>query len=170
MKKIVRRLFKELKHQGGFTIIEVIVVLAIAAVIISTVLGVRARGTAASWVQSKNNQFASVMSSMDLTKASHNMTYPAAANPGSITSGATTTATNAVAAYVGSTSTDINQWKYQCASGGSSMIIQIIDTATPSTDAQQQLVDKINTGYGSLVTAVASANTVTVTTTGTPCQ
>ncbi len=163
----------EAGSQKGFTLIEIGLVLSIFAIAIIALYGLYANRTKPqSWAQAKLDTFNGVMSSLNICQGDRGGTYPAAAAAGVITTAATTSPAGAVSAYVGSASTDINTWTYQCVAAGTTMKIAIVDTATPSTDAQTMLCNKITNAYGAAVVTACTptANTTTVTISGTTCS
>ncbi len=155
----------------GFSLIELVMVLAVIAILSGVAITIfNNRVAPANWAQVNNDRFNSVMQQLNICKADHGNTYPAAPGAASITAAGTTSVPSAVSAYVGSASTDINNWTYQCVAAGQNLLIAVIDGGTPSSDAQNILVTKINNTYGAGTAVITSATTVTAKITGTTCQ
>lgn len=160
-------------EEKGYSLIEISLVLALIAVLTGGVfLLYNNRVAPATWSSSKYDMFNGVLTALNTCKNDRGGTYPAAAAAGSITAAATTTVSGALSPYVGSNSTDISDWTYQCVSGGTTALIAIADSATPNADAQGMLVNKINkSGNNALSAAITtSGSVVTVTITGTTCS
>ena len=162
-------------EEKGYSLIEISLVLALIAVLGGGVfLLYNNRVAPSTWSSSKYNTFNSVLAALNTCKSDRGGTYPAAATAGSIIApGTTTTVSGALSPYVGSNSTDISTWTYQCISGGTSAVIAIVDAATPNVDAQGMLVNKINNAGNGALSAVITGSTgtiVTVTVTGTTCS
>ncbi len=164
--------FTVLRNRKGYSLIEISLVLALIAVLGGGVFILyNNRVAPATWSSSQYNTFNSVVAALNTSKNDRGGTYPAAASAGSITSGATTGAANALAPYVGSNSADISKWTYTCVSPNSTAVIAIVDSATPNSDAQGMLVNKINNAGNSALSAViTNTTTVTVTISGTTCS
>jgi len=163
---------KGTRNQKGFTLIEMGLVIAVVSII---VIGLYSYYTnriqPGAWASAKLDTFNSVVSTLNTCKNDRGGTYPAAAAAGAITTAATTTSAGAVSSYVGSASTDISNWTYQCVAAGTTMKIAIVDTATPSTDAQTVLINKITNAIGAAATGTATnATTTTITISGTTCS
>ncbi|MGD0282545.1 MAG: type II secretion system protein [Dissulfurispiraceae bacterium] len=172
MKKASEVMFTVFMNRKGYSLIEISLVLALIAVLGGGVfLLYNNRVAPSTWSSSKYDQFNSALAALNTAKNDRGGTYPAAASAGSITSGSTTGTPNALAPYEGSNSTDINKWNYTCISGGTTATIAIIDTSTPNADAQNMLINKINSaGNSNVSAALTNATTVTVTITGTTCS
>ena len=109
--------------EKGYSLIEISLVLALIAVLGGGVfLLYNNRVAPATWSSSQYNTFNSVLAALNTCKNDRGGTYPAAASAGSITAAGTTTTSGALSPYVGSNSTDISTWTYQCVSGGTSAI------------------------------------------------
>jgi prepilin-type N-terminal cleavage/methylation domain-containing protein len=174
MAKILNsRFLRVLRNQKGFSLAEFAIVMALVAVVSGVVWAGYSKVSSTNWAQTTADRFATVKAQLDLCRNDRNGTYPAAATAGAIVTAATTTTSGEVSSYVGSTSTDIKNWTYQCVSPGTSMIVTIVDAATPSADAQSVLINKINNAYpqaGQSVTATpGTATTVVVTFSGYSC-
>ncbi|HXW69725.1 MAG TPA: prepilin-type N-terminal cleavage/methylation domain-containing protein [Dissulfurispiraceae bacterium] len=160
------------RNRKGYSLIEISLVLALIAVLVGgAFLLYNNRVAPATWSSSKYDTFNGVFAALNTCKNDRGGTYPAAAAAGSITAADTTTVPGALSPYVGSASADISTWTYKCLSAGTSALIAIVDSGTPSADAQGMLVNKINnSGNGALNAAISSGSVVTVTITGTTCS
>lgn len=111
----------------------------------------------AAWTSSKFDTFNSVMAGMQTAQNSRGMTYPAQATAAGILT------VTALAPYVGSSSTDISNWTYQCPAGsGSTLTLVVIAPDAPNTDALNMLKDKI---YYSVPNSTVTVNATNMTVT-----
>ena len=151
--------FRLLKCEKGYSLIEFAITMGLVALVVGGVFAAyKFRVAPVAWTSSKFDTFNSVMAGLQTAQNSRGMAYPAQATAAGILTVTT------LAPYVGSASTDISNWTYQCPSGsGSTLTLVIVAPDAPNTDALNMLKDKISYSVPNSTVSVNTTN-MTVTT------
>lgn len=154
-----------LRNEKGYSLIEFAITMGLVALVAGGVFAAyKFRVAPAAWATSKFDTFQSVDGGIETSKNSRGMAYPAQATAAAFTSVAS------LIPYIGSASTDINGWTYQCPSGsGQTMTIVINVADAPNTDAQNMLKDKVSNMLANS-TVTLSGNNLTVSTANQNCN
>ncbi|MBF0557240.1 MAG: prepilin-type N-terminal cleavage/methylation domain-containing protein [Nitrospirae bacterium] len=147
--------------QRGYSLIEFAITMGLVALVAGGVFAAyKFRVAPAAWTSAKFDIFNSVLAAAQTAQAARGNAYPAQASAAALTS-------SALAAYVGSTSTDISNWTYQCS--GSNLTLVVVVPDAPSGDSVSMLKDRISYSVPNS-TVTNSANSVTVAISPVNCQ
>ena len=154
MKKTSEAAVKFVRTQRGYSLIEFAITMGLVALVAGGVFAAyKFRVAPAAWTSSKFDTFNSVMAAIETAKNSRGLIYPAQATAASFPT------VTALAPYIGSSSTDVNNWTYQCVSGsGSTLNLVVIAPDAPNADALNMLKDRISSAVPNSTVTVDTVN------------